>query len=86
MSYQVYVIRNENGRSYIGISEDVQKRLQQHNDGLSKWTSKFGPWALIWTSKSMSLSEARSLESLLKRQKGGSGLVTLLRLHDGAGS
>jgi hypothetical protein len=37
-SYQVYVLQNSAGRFYIGLSEDVGIRVQQHNDGISKWT------------------------------------------------
>jgi putative endonuclease len=71
--YQVYVIRNIAGKFYIGLSENVQIRLQQHNQGISKWTRHRGPWSLVWTSESLSLSAARRLENRLKRQKGGTG-------------
>jgi putative endonuclease len=43
-SYQVYVLRNVAGRFYIGLSENVHIRLQQHNDAVSKWTRLRGPW------------------------------------------
>ena len=76
--YRVYILRNEQGKRYIGLSEDVTTRLAQHNSGESKWTAKNGPWTLEWTSKEMTLSEARKLENLLKRQKGGAGLTTLM--------
>jgi len=72
-TYQVYVLQNPSGRYYIGLSEDVPKRLQQHNQGLSHWTRSRGPWSLLWTSPPMTLSQARKLENLLKRQKGGTG-------------
>jgi len=70
---QVYVLRNPASRLNIGLSEDVPRRLEQHDSGVSKWTAKFRPWALVWTSASMSVPEAKSLEYLLKRQKGGRG-------------
>jgi putative endonuclease len=85
-SYQVYILQNAAGRFYIGLSEDIRVRLQQHNDGVSKWTRSRGPWNLLWTSTPMSLSEARKLESLLKRQKGGVGLGFLRGLSRIAGS
>jgi putative endonuclease len=71
--YRVYVIRNTAGRFYIGLSENVSIRLEQHNQGISKWTRHRGPWSLIWTSEFLSLSDARKLENRLKRQKGGVG-------------
>jgi putative endonuclease len=84
--YRVYLIINEGGRRYIGLSENVARRLDEHNAGRSKWTAKFGPWTLIWTSRAMELGDARKLENLLKRQKGGAGLAPLLELHASAGA
>jgi predicted GIY-YIG superfamily endonuclease len=79
-SYQVYVLGNPAGRFYIGLSEDIGVRVQQHNDGDSKWTRSRGPWSLIWASVPMSLTEARRLENFLKRQKGGEGFYQLTGL------
>ncbi len=76
--YRVYVIRNASGRRYLGLSEDVTHRLGQHNAGESKWTAKFGPWDLEWTSGEMALGDARRLENRMKRQKGGKGLEQLM--------
>ena len=38
--YQVYVLQNDTGKFYIGLSENVANRLKQHNSGESKWTNK----------------------------------------------
>ena len=79
--YQAYILTNRSRRTYIGVSVDPSTRLAQHNTGLSKWTRGKGPWVLTWTSKPMSLGEARKLENLLKWQKGGMGLEKLKALH-----
>jgi putative endonuclease len=71
--YQVYVIKNEQNRFYIGLSEDIEKRLTDHNRGISTWTRHRGPWHLVWTRAQMNLKEARQLENFLKAQKGGDG-------------
>ncbi len=76
--YRVYIITNAEGRRYIGLSENVETRLEQHNAGVSRWTKNKGPWTLEWTSEAMSLGEARKLENLLKSQKGGDGLKRIL--------
>ena len=78
MKYQVYLLENTSGKKYIGLSEDVTARLIQHNEGESKYTKGKGPWSLNWTSRALSLSDARKLENKMKRQKGGAGLKTLL--------
>ncbi|MBK1856618.1 GIY-YIG nuclease family protein [Verrucomicrobiaceae bacterium 5K15] len=81
MDYQVYIIENPSGKIYIGISEDVTIRVVQHNDGMSKWTASYRPWKLKWRSVRMSLGDARKLENKMKRQKGGSGLKTLMHVY-----
>jgi putative endonuclease len=78
--YQVYVLNNTAGQKYIGLSKVPQTRLLQHNSGASRWTKGKGPWTIVWLSNPMNLSEARKLENILKRQKGGLGLKTLTHL------
>jgi len=79
--YHVYLLENRTGSHYIGLSEDPIRRLDQHNAGFSKWTAKLRPWRIIWTSRRLSLTEARILENKLKRQKGGLGLGALLDVY-----
>jgi putative endonuclease len=86
MGYRVYVIQNREGKFYIGLSDDVDRRVQQHNSGVSKWTRGKGPWTLIWQSGELSLAEARKLKNRLKRQKGGHGLFHLVGVRRSSGS
>ncbi|NOY80547.1 MAG: GIY-YIG nuclease family protein [Kiritimatiellaeota bacterium] len=61
-------------RFYIGIAEDVQRRLTEHNAGISKWTKRYaGTWKLVWHELCPTLGHARKLENWLKRQKRGRG-------------
>ena len=83
---QVYVLRNSAGRFYIGLSEDPQARLGQHNSGISQWTKARGSWNLVWRSDVLSHSEARKLENKLKRQKGGDGFFQMTGLNRADGS
>lgn len=44
----VYVLLNDRGISYTGISIDVARRLTQHNAGAgARFTRGRGPWRLI---------------------------------------
>jgi putative endonuclease len=72
--YRVDVLQNAAGRLYIGLTDDINRRVAQHNFGVSRWTRGKGPWRLVWNSETMTLSAARKLETSLKRQKGGVGL------------
>jgi putative endonuclease len=78
--YRVYVLQNSEDRFYIGVTGDIAQRLAQHNTGGSKWTSRRGPWRLVWQSESMPLSAARKLENRLKRQGRGSGFYFITGL------
>ena len=84
--YWAYVLSNSGGKFYIGVTDDVARRLGDHNSGVSKWTKKFRPWVLAWQQGPMTLSEARKLENWLKRQKGGNGFYTFTGLQPGGPS
>ncbi len=84
--YQVYVLQNPSGTFYIGLSEDVEARVLQHNSGISKWTRNRGPWTLVWSSQRLTLSDARKLENHLKRQKGVMGFYQTTGLTRSSGS
>ncbi len=45
----VYLLRSKShpGRRYIGLTEDLKKRLAEHNGGRSPHTEKFRPWELV---------------------------------------
>jgi putative endonuclease len=60
VAYRVYVLENRSGKLYIGVSGDIERRIQQHNAGESRWTKERGPWAFVWQSEESSLSEARN--------------------------
>jgi putative endonuclease len=79
-AYRVYILRNAQSRHYIGVSDDPERRLLQHNAGISRWAGANGPWELIWVSDPQDLSAARKLENLLKRQKGGDGFYRITGL------
>ena len=66
--YRVYILKNAEGKFYIGLSDDVEQRLKQHNSGQSRWTKGRGPWVIVWESEMLSLTGARRLENRLKRQ------------------
>jgi putative endonuclease len=78
--YRVYVLQDNAGCFYIGLSDDVERRVTQHNKGQSHWTKGKGPWGLVWQSELLSLSDARKLENQLKRQGRGTGFYHLTGL------
>ena len=83
-AYRVYVLQSAEEKHYIGLSENPAARLIQHNSGVSQWTRGRGPWRIVWESNHLNLTEARKLENLLKRQKGGRGLHKILAAQNKA--
>jgi len=78
MSYFVYAIRSKiDRRFYVGFTENVQKRLNEHNSGKTKSTKGYRPWDLIFTTECQTRAEARKLE---KYYKGGSGKEKLKQM------
>ncbi len=72
--YYVYVIENSKGGLYIGHTDDVARRLREHNDivgksHLRKYTHKHAPWSLLGIEIFSSRSEAMNREHQLKSWK-----------------
>ena len=72
--YHVYILINSQGRIYIGQTDNLQRRLSEHNSivhNINKYTSKFpGPWKLIYSQEHPSRSSAMSREKWLKGTSG----------------
>ena len=80
-AYRVYVLQNSRRARYIGFTENIALRVQQHNSGMTPSTRGKGPWELIWQSDRLELIDARRVELSLKRQKGGNGFYQITGLH-----
>ena len=63
----VYVIRSSvNGHFYVGMTADVEARLQRHNRGENKSTKAYKPWSLFFFESFETRIEARNREVYLK--------------------
>jgi len=81
--FYVYILCSERtGRYYIGSTNDVQSRVDQHNAGASKSTKSYRPWRLVHQEEYDSLPEARKRESLIKSWKNRSYLESQLHLNN----
>ena len=68
----VYLIQSENHsmETYIGITDDLKKRLKVHNSGGSVHTAKFKPWKLVTYLAFSDTSQALKFEQYLKTGSG----------------
>ena len=67
--YFVYVLRNHQGKLYIGSTDDLNARVRRHIEGKAGWTRSRGPWELANVETFKSRSEARLRERYLKAGK-----------------
>ncbi len=55
MSTNVYVLKCQNGKRYVGKSSDIEKRFEQHKKGNgSEWTNKYKPISIEHVYKNVS--------------------------------
>jgi putative endonuclease len=67
MSFYSYVLRSsKNGILYKGSTQNLEKRLQTHNSGKVKFTSKNIPWELVISEEFSTRSEAVKREKWYK--------------------
>ncbi|GAB4335845.1 MAG: GIY-YIG nuclease family protein [Desulfobulbaceae bacterium] len=74
MAYFVYILQSATtGRYYIGHTDDLARRVMQHNDPEyegSKTTKRFsGPWQLVYSEECASRSSAMEREKTIKSWK-----------------
>ena len=69
--YFVYVIKSINRNYiYIGISDNVNRRLSEHNSGNNKTTKPYKPFGLLHTEKFTDRISARKREGWFKSGEG----------------
>ena len=65
--YMVYAIKSlSSDRIYVGQTNDVLRRLKEHNNGLVRSTKMGRPWELIAIQEVNDRNEARWTEKRLK--------------------
>ena len=67
MKYYVYIIKSDEGFHYTGFTEDLEKRLIEHNEKkLSFWTRRGTNWKLIYKEEFKDKTEALNREKWFK--------------------
>jgi putative endonuclease len=71
MNYFVYILYNEkNDKFYIGQTNDIERRLTEHNSGETNYTSKYsGEWRVVYKEEFVDRTGAIKRERFLKNQK-----------------
>lgn len=67
---------------YIGQSEDLKKRLIEHNEGRVKSTKHGVPWRLSYFEEFETRSEAYKREQQIKKRKSRKFIETLINKRE----
>ena len=77
--YYVYVIESKEGLIYKGMTDNLEKRLVEHNNKeLSFWTKRGTEWKLIYKEEFDNKTEALKREKWLKTGVGREYLKKIL--------
>ena len=69
--YYVYILESSKSNIlYYGYTEDLKKRMREHENGQSKFTKGNLPWKLVWYSAFSDKLKAKDFELYLKSRSG----------------
>jgi len=67
--YYLYILQSQNdGRFYVGVSNNVERRLSEHNSGLAKSTAPYKPWRLRHVEEFQDIKSAYQRERFIKKK------------------
>ncbi|MEX1014749.1 MAG: GIY-YIG nuclease family protein [Candidatus Paceibacterota bacterium] len=71
MNYFIYVLYSKKfKKSYVGVTNNLERRLNEHNSKKSFYTKRYVPWEIIYSEKYDNLKSARKRERYLKSAAG----------------
>lgn len=74
----VYILKNRQGKYYIGSCKNIDIRLKRHNQNSVRSTKNKGPFRIIYKEEFSTLTEALKRENQLKAYKGGRAFQKLI--------
>ena len=77
--FYVYVLRSlKNGKHYIGYTNDLDRRIEDHNRGKNRSVKNNGPFEVIHKELFQNRFEAIRRELQIKSYKGGEAFKQLI--------
>lgn len=78
--FYVYILQSQTtNKLYIGNTDDLKRRLKEHNLGQSAYTKKFLPWEIIYYEAHTTKQDASRREKYLKTTQGHIAISRMLR-------
>jgi putative endonuclease len=79
MAAVVYILQSETARRYyVGSTNELDRRVAEHERGHSRATRGRGPWKLVYSERFETLAEARRREIEIKQWKSANMIRALI--------
>lgn len=77
--YCTYILKSKNHAvTYVGMTNDLQRRINEHNQGKSMFTRRYAPWKVIYVERFETKEQAISREKFYKSKLGRVQIKTML--------
>jgi putative endonuclease len=81
--FTVYVLSSaQRNYLYVGLSNNIDRRVEEHQKGKERTTRAYRPFELVYTEKFLTRQEARDKEKYLKSGSGKEWLKAYLSSVD----
>ncbi len=70
MNYTVYVLKDDAGKFYKGLTNNIERRLKEHKNGHTKTTSRMQNIEIVYREEYTDFKTARAREVYLKTAAG----------------
>ena len=69
--FYVYILKSiKYPKTYVGMTNNIERRLFEHNAGQGNYTEKYKPWVVIYNEEHNTLEQARTREKFFKSTTG----------------
>jgi putative endonuclease len=77
--YTLYILYSESlDRYYVGYTNDLPRRLSEHNRSKGKYTDAGIPWILVYSESFASKKDAMDREKFIKSRKSKKFIIELV--------
>jgi putative endonuclease len=77
--FTVYILYSKSfDRYYVGYTNDIERRISEHNRKKHKFTDAGIPWILVHSENFISKKEAMMREKFIKAQKSKQFIINLV--------
>jgi putative endonuclease len=66
VSYYVYILSNKSRTLYVGVTNELERRLEEHRAGLSAFTAKYHIHTLVYYESFNDVTDAIAWEKKIK--------------------